>query len=92
MSRAGLKLIVNCLSYLESIIADHEWFAFVPAWIIKGREGYLRRITPDYCHTLSSPFGRWDAAGRTVCTVKKKKEKDNAVKSILPEPYGACHA
>lgn len=36
MSRAGLKLIVNRLSYLESIIADHEWFAFVTARIKKG--------------------------------------------------------
>lgn len=37
MSRAGLKLIVNRLSYLESIIADHEWFAFVSAGIKKGK-------------------------------------------------------
>lgn len=92
MSGAGLKLIVNCLSYLENIIADHEQFPFVPAWIIKGKEGYLCIITPGYCHTFSALVWQVGMGEEWRCLVVIQQEKkntwcgvkDNALKSISP--------
>lgn len=35
---------MRCSSYLGNIIADRELVPFVPAWIIKEREGYPRTV------------------------------------------------